>query len=153
MDGRRNPGIDRDMIGKSVLDRAKAFLCWDVFSQLSVQLAEVQEAVSYFYPPSDRKSIVVFYETGNPDFSVPLFHLFHEAGHLMQWEEYRESGKTDAYWEYVDMPTGPAKVAFETESWDKGRELITRFIQSQHLDHTLLNRYNACAKESIETYA
>jgi hypothetical protein len=37
------------MIQKSILDGAKAFLCWDEFPDMAIQLVALQNAVGYYY--------------------------------------------------------------------------------------------------------
>ena len=62
------------MITKSVLDRAKGFLCWDMFPKLTIQLIGQRNSVAYFYPPSNMfGSIIVFYNADIKDFQEPLF--------------------------------------------------------------------------------
>lgn len=139
-------------ITKTILDQAKAFLCWDIFRDLSIQLVEVQEVVSYYHPPLDRSSIIVYYERGNKDFSFPLFLLFHEVGHYLQFHEMRENGREDDFQEMIDNPTGPANIKFEEESWSKGKRIFEKFIKIQNLDESLLKDYDRAAEESIRSY-
>ena len=140
------------MITKDLLDQAKAFLCWDVFPDISIQLVEMKTAVSYYYPPSDRSTIVVYYERGSDDFSLPLIFLFHEAGHHLQYLERKKTGGESEFWERIDIPTGPFKAAFEQESWNRGRVLFETFVQTCGLDESQLKRYDSVAGQSIESY-
>ena len=140
------------MIGKAVLDQAKAFLAWDVFPELSIQLVETSQAVSYYTPPSGRSSLVVFYERGKDDFSFPLFLLFHEAGHHLQWRRAEQNRRTQQFWDAVNLTTGPEKTAFEREGWDLGRDLFHKFLQEFGLDDKLLDTYDRTADRSIDTY-
>lgn len=140
------------MVNKPILDQAKAFLCWDMFPGLVIQLIEVQEAVSYFLPPSGRNTIVVYYERGNPDFSLPLFFLFHEVGHYLQFKDMEKAGKQSDFWEIINIPTGSSKITFEEESWSMGRGIFRRFIQKHGLDEQLLKYYNKVARRCVDSY-
>lgn len=140
------------MVNKAVLDKAKAFLCWDTFPDISVQLIETQKAVSYFHPPAGRSTIIVYYERGNSDFSFPLFLLFHEAGHYLQYREMEMQGRESEFWRIIDTPTGPEKAAFEKQAWEKGREAFKTFVQEQGLEASLLKEYDKTARKSIRSY-
>jgi hypothetical protein len=141
------------MITKSILEEAKAFLCWDTFSDLAIQLVELQSATAYFYPKTNEQStIIVFYRSLNPDFSKPLFLLFHEAGHFLQFQEWKKNGRELDYWKMVNTATGGLKIKFEEESWDWGKDLIKDFIQKKNMDISILKEYEHFALESIETY-
>ncbi len=140
------------MVNKTILDQAKAFLCWDLFSDLSIQLVEIQEAISYFYPPSNRNSIILHYERGNPDFSISLFLLFHEVGHYLQFGDMRKAGEEAAFWDQTNTPTGPDKVMFEKVCWEKGRAILKQFVEKQSLDASLLREFDQFADRSTESY-
>ena len=140
------------MVNKSILDRAKAFLCWDLFPDLSIQLVEIKKAVSYFYPPSNRNTIIIHYERGNPDFSIPLFFLFHEVGHYLQYRDMRKVGEEAAFWNQTNTPTGTDKVIFEKACWEKGRAILKQFVEKQSLEASLLNRFDQFADRSTESY-
>ena len=140
------------MIGREIIDRAKAYLCWDIFPELNFQLVELQKAVSYFYPPSGHQTIIVFYEKGNPDFSVPLFLLFHEAGHCLQYQEMIESSHESDFWCKINLPSGPDRVSFEKESWAKGKILLREFIIKQNLSMNLIHAYEKQAARFLKTY-
>jgi hypothetical protein len=144
---------DIPMITKDVLDQAKSFLCWDTFPDLSIQLIELEGAAAYFYSPSNgRSTILVFYRNTNPDFSHPLFLLFHEAGHCLQFDEWMNSGRESDFWKILDETGGSIKAKFERESWNWGRELLEDFIQKNNLIPSLLEEYNAFAEEKIKSY-
>ncbi len=140
------------MISKSILDKAKSFLCWDIFSELSVQLIEIQESISYFFPPSKHPTIIVFYRKNETDFTIPLFHLFHEAGHLLQFKEMKHRDESKTFWENVNTPAGTEKIKFEKQGWQKGYTLLEKFIQKKNLDPEVLEKYDNHAEKSIETY-
>ena len=122
------------MISKSTLNNAKSFLCWEVFSRLTVQLIETKDSISYFFPPSQQPTIIVLYPKESTDFTIPLFHLFHEAGHLIQYHEMSHNRKSETFWKYVDSPTGNEKIKFETQGWKKGRNLLQKFLKKENLD-------------------
>jgi len=141
------------MISKQVLDSAKAFLCWDIFDNLTVQLIEIHGPSAYFLPcGSGQDTIVVFYRAGNPDFSKPLFYLFHEAGHCLQFDEWSKSGRADDFWKMINTPTGAIKKQFENESWQWSRDLFKDFIKKQNLPEDLLDEFDSFATECIATY-
>jgi len=140
------------MIYKSILNKAKSFLCWDLFSDLTVQLIETRDAVSYFLPPSSQPTIIVFYKKESEDFTLPLFHLFHEAGHLIQFNEMNSKQGSKTFWDYVNTPTGIEKIQFEKQGWQKGHTLLKNFIGIEKLDPDILKQYDDYAAKSIETY-
>ena len=140
------------MISKSTLQKAKSFLCWEVFSRLSVQLIERQKSISYFFPPAKQSTIIVFYPRKATDFTIPLFHLFHEAGHLIQYNEMNNIGKSKTFWNNVNTPTGREKMEFEKQGWQKGHVLLEKFINRENLDSNMLKQYDAYALESTKTY-
>lgn len=140
------------MIKKTTLDQAKAFLCWDRFTDLTVQLVETTDSVSYFYPPSSRSMIIVTYRKGASDFSRPLFRLFHETGHHLQFETLQKSGRETEFWEIVDTPTGLPKMAFEKNSWTIGKTVLEQFIRRHGLRNSLLRESDEYAKLCIQTY-
>lgn len=140
------------MVNKAILDKAKAFLCWDVFPDLSIQLVELNGPVSYYYPPSERNTIILHYERGNPNFSFPLFLLFHEVGHHLQFQEIQKNGAESDFWKIINVPTGPSKTKFEKEGWNKGRGVFEQFIRKHELEESLLKDYDRVAQNSIESY-
>ena len=83
---------------------------------------------------------------------MPLFFLFHEVGHYLRFHEMQEAGREDDFQKMIDIPTGPAKITFEEESWSKGKWVFEQFIRKQNLDETLLKHYDRVAKESIRSY-
>lgn len=142
------------MVPKTVLDQAKAFLCWDTFPDLTVQLIELQETAAYFYPPSnDRCTILVFYQRHGADYSRPLFLLFHEAGHLLQYEEWEKDGRTSDFWKVLNESSGSIKTAFERESWNWGRDLLEDFITKSGLEKGVLDAYDCYAGQCVQSYS
>ncbi|MFO7888838.1 MAG: hypothetical protein R6V04_00705 [bacterium] len=140
------------MVSKTIIHKAKSFLCWDIFSDLSVQLIEIQETVSYFLPPSRQSTIIIYHKKGTIDLTLPLFHLFHEAGHLIQFNEMDSKQGSKTFWDYVNTPTGKEKIQFEKLGWQKGHTLLKKFIKTEKLDPDILEQYDVYATKSIETY-
>ena len=136
----------------SILAAAKAYLCWDTFPDLSIQLVEMQDAVSFYYPPGRRGSIVCYTAPNCKDVSIPLFHLFHEAGHHEQYTEVKGTEDEARFRELVDTPTGEAKAAFEQISWKKGRKIFARFLEVHHLPTALLAAYDRYGRICVESY-
>jgi hypothetical protein len=141
-----------DMVSKEILNQAKAFLCWDTFPGLTIQLIEMQQAVAFFYPPSKKPTIIQYYERGTDDFSIPLFQLFHEAGHFLQFIRLQQEGKEQDFWEIIEEPTGQGRIIFERESWDLGKNLLHDFIKNANLDTSLIKSYGLFAEQSLESY-
>lgn len=142
------------MITKSVLDHAKVYLCWDRFPELSIQLVELQEAVAFFYPSaSQRESIVLFYQESNQDFREPLFLLFHEVGHLLQFYEFKKDRKLRPYRDLMEAVEGQEKVTFEKEAWERGRIVLSEFLQHEDIENeSLIHEYVAYSQKCIDTY-
>ena len=140
------------MITKHILDSAKAFLCWEILPDISVQLIETPGAVSYYYPPFSGQTIVIFYEKGNDDYTVPLYLLFHEAGHSLQYREMTKNGTESLFHTLINIPAGPERVAFEAQSWKIGKELLTLFMAKHDINSNILLRYENFAQKSIRTY-
>jgi hypothetical protein len=141
------------MISKSLLDAAKAFLCWDVFSDLAIQLVALQNAAAYYYPPGGSlQSIVLFYDPAQRDFSEPLFLLFHEAGHACQWRQMQAGGREGLFARLMTLDTGPEKVSFEAEAWRLGQELFRRFGENRGLGPELEERLAAYGRRCAESY-
>ena len=135
------------------MDDAKAFLCWDIFPNLSVQLIDVSSAIGYFLPPTnDRPTIVIFYRAGNPDFSRALYTLFHEAGHCLQYEEWERTDRVSEFQKVMDMGTGAIKTAFEREAWDWGRDMLKDFLKKKALEEDILENYDSFATKCLESY-
>jgi hypothetical protein len=142
------------MISKALLDAAKAFLCWDVFPDLAIQLVPLQHAVAYYYPPAGSlQSIVLFYDPAPRDFSEPLFLLFHEAGHACQWRQMQGSGRGGLFARLMALDTGPEKISFEAEAWRLGEELFRRFAEQRGLGPELAERLAAYGRRCAETYS
>ncbi|MFZ5517129.1 MAG: hypothetical protein ACOY90_10855 [Candidatus Zhuqueibacterota bacterium] len=117
------------MVGQAILFEAKAFLCWEKFPQATVQLIPIQDEVAYFFPPNnDASTITLFYNAQNRDCSGALFLLFHEAGHLMQWQHHAASDSTGQFWQLIHLDKGERKMQFETEAWKFARTLLEAFI-------------------------
>ncbi len=142
----------KNRIGKSILDAAKAFLCWDRFPDLTIQLIQIQASISYFHPPNDRNTIVLFCQKENRDYSIPLFLLFHEIGHYLQYGQLKKVGNESQFWQNINTPTGHTRTAFEQESWQKGKIYFSQFIEKNSLHPSLLSAYDQYAKMSIESY-
>jgi hypothetical protein len=141
------------MVPKSVLDHAKSFLCWDTFPDLTIQLIGLGETAAYFFPPSnDKSTVVVFYQKQAADFSRPLFLLFHEAGHLLQFQEWEKEGRAPDFQRITGESSGAIKTAFERESWNWGKDLFEDFIHAQKLDGGLIEAYETYAKTCIQSY-
>ena len=85
-------------------------------------------------------------------YAIPLFQLFHEAGHYIQYVEKKQKDKDSDFWEAINNPTGREKAAFEEESWIKGRELLLQFIHQSKLNPTLLEAYDRYAQKSTNSY-
>lgn len=139
-------------MNKSVLEKAKAFLCFDVFPGLSIQLVAMREAVSYYYPPFERSTIIVYYGIGISDFSTPLFHLFHEAGHHANFLRKKNENDVDAFHHALDNPTGSIRIEFEKQAWEEGRRLLMQFIEKEPMESALIESYDVYARKSINTY-
>lgn len=141
------------MIPKTLLDGAKAFLCWDMFPDLAIQLVELQNAAAYYYPPGGGlQSIVLFYDPEQRDFSEPLFLLFHEAGHACQWRQMQAGGRGGLFTPLMALDTGPEKVAFEREAWCLGQVLFQRFREKKGLGPELAERLAAYGRRCAESY-
>jgi hypothetical protein len=141
------------MISKSLLDAAKAFLCWDVFPDLAIQLVALQHAAAYYYPPGGSlQSIVLFYDPEQRDFSEPLFLLFHEAGHACQWRQMQAGGRGELFARLLALDTGPEKVSFEVEAWRLGEELSRSFAEKRGLGPELAERLAAYGRRCAESY-
>lgn len=137
------------MISKATLDKAKAFLCWDRFPDLSIQLVAMQEAVAYFYPPTNRSTIIVYYNRGSKDFALPLFFLFHEAGHYIQ---YIDMDNPEQFDRMMNLQHGREKQSFEKTAWLQGRKLLNEFIEKENLDTSFLSDYDIAKQKSLKTY-
>lgn len=142
------------MIDQSILFLAKAFLGWDKFPRLAIKLIPIEEAVAFFYPPeSDVSTIHVFYERNGRDFSIALFLLFHEAGHLSQWQNFSTQNKQQDYWQLIELDKGEAKVVFEGEAWANGKILLEEFIEKNNLQsRQLIDRYHDYSEQCLMTY-
>ncbi|MBN1479009.1 hypothetical protein EH223_15060 [candidate division KSB1 bacterium] len=137
------------MISKSLFFAAKAFLCWDVFSDVSIQLIPVEKAIGFYFSPENAvHSILLFYNPGQRDFAEPLFLLFHEAGHKKQYEK-----NSRTFHISMAEPNGMKRQIFETEAWQLARMLLDDFIKKQNLENELLQKFDTFARLAIQTYA
>lgn len=141
-------------ISKSHLFDAKAFLCWQAFDDLSVQLVPIRATVAYHYPPqNNRHSIILFYPEFQQDYSEPLFLLFHEAGHILQWKQLEKSGRIETGKRIMNLSKGRERVLFEEQAWTLGRELFMRFLDQDNLPRDeLLKGYAEYQKSCVNSY-
>jgi hypothetical protein len=141
------------VISKELLVSAKAFLCWEAVENLSVQLVPVQNAVAYYYPPQNvHHAIVIFFQPSASDFSEPLFLLFHEAGHALQYMRLCEQNREDYFQKMIDLDRGIEKMDFEKEAWAAGRDLLLRFLQKKALDLNLLAKFDLYSRACTLSY-
>ncbi len=140
------------MISKEVLIRAKEFLCWDVFPHLTIKLIEKEDPVSFYNPPFNRDTIIIFYNRGRYDFSCPLFLLFHEAGHCIQYREMKRSGNEDNFFNIINIHSGRERREFEKQAWIKGRVLLLEFIKKNGVGRAILNEYDSYSAKCIDSY-
>ena len=135
-------------VSKSTLIDAKAFLCWDVFQDIAIQLVPLQGAVAFYFPPDPTThSIVLFYDQSEDDFRQPLFLLFHEAGHKKQFEMLGKEFK-----KMMAIPNGKRRQNFELEAWHIGRLLFEDFVTTHNMDISFLQQFDQCAQKSIKSY-
>ena len=142
------------MLTKSVLDRAKAFLCWDMFPDLTIKLVMLKQPVAFYYPPNhEHHTIVLFYPESCDDFSELLFLLFHECGHYLQFQESRDRETEEEFWRLVNVVDGEEKGAFERDAWKRGAALLKEYLQRQSLPvEELLERYQDYAEHCLSSY-
>ena len=142
------------MISQTVLFEAKAFLCWEKFPNLTIKLIPIDEAIAFFYPPTpDLLTINLFYEKNSPDFSRALCLLFHEAGHVIQWQNFSDHNQTEQFWNNIQQDRGEKKVQFESQAWNWGEQLLAEFLTKINMDQTnLINVYKSYAEQSLLTY-
>lgn len=140
------------MISRSILHVAKAFLCWDVFKNLSIQLVPLQDAAAFHFPPQNHfHSIVLFYQQGLKDYSESLFMLFHEAGHVMH---YKNLSDPIEYEKLLQAPSGRSRMAFEQQAWDEALLLFRRFLKRADLDEgELLPLFATYSRLCISSYS
>lgn len=151
MDGK--PNGEMMPIGKEMLDRAKAFLCWDVFEDLTIQLIEIQQSVAFYYPPFQQGTIILYYERGIRDFRIPLFQLFHEAGHILQFKQWEQTGESLRFYEAMNSPGGPMRADFERDASEKGRDWLIRFMKARKDRNERIAEYDAWSRSAARTYA
>jgi len=142
------------MVDQSMLFQAKAFLCWDKFSELSIKLIPIDKSVAFFHPPATEVATInLFYEQDNVDFTREICLLFHEAGHLKQWQKFESQHREQEFWRLLDLDKGDEKVQFERDAWDFGAILLNEFVQENNLVLSqIMAQYQAFAEASIETY-
>jgi len=136
-------------LGVSTLFQAKSFLCWDVFpDQLAVQLIPMQANAGYYVPPGNPLlSIYIFYEPDAKNQSIPLFLLFHEAGHITVNTNEQSPART------LDVPNGPQRREFEKQAWNRGERLLTAFCRRQALaTESVLAAFQQYAETCLESY-
>lgn len=135
-------------ISKSILVDAKAFLCWDVFHDVSIQLVPLQNAAAFYYPPKSKThSIVLFYDATRDDFTESLFLIFHEAGHRQQYEIIGEM-----FEKIIEIPNGPQRQNFELEAWQLARLIFAEFVERFDFDADLLQQFDSFAQKSVNSY-
>jgi hypothetical protein len=142
------------MIDKSILFQAKAFLCWDRFPELSIQLVPLQSPVGYFYPQRlDLASIVLFYDVSKSDVTEALCFLFHEVGHFLQWRSASEKDEIKNFLKNLQLDKGKKKIEFETKAWELGKKILTEFIAHvDELTEKILTDFDKLKKQSLRTY-
>ena len=147
--------IENPKLQRGHLQRAKAFLCWDKFPMLSIQLVPIKGQVGYFFPPRhDYSQIVLFYSDHNDEFSDAIFLLFHEIGHYIQYNHYAEVGQSSEFSLLVEKDKGPQKMAFEKESWQLGSQVLIEFLGKEKIAaEGVLLAFNRFAEKSILTYS
>ncbi len=140
------------MVSFSTLKSAKAFLCWDEISDLSIQLVPVQKNTAWHYPPNTPlHSIVVYYDPDSFDLRNALFFLFHEAGHVLQWLAYKKDDNLTEFNKLLAIDKGEQKVAFEAIAWELGEKLLERFLLIERMDSLLSRDYELFAENSKTT--
>lgn len=141
------------MLPKSILDAAKAFLCWDVFPDMAIQLVALQSTAAFYYPPDNGlQSIVAFYDPQLQDFTEPLFLLFHEAGHACQWRQMKQEGQGELFARCMGLDKGAQKAAFERGAWRLGSGLFVQFSRSQGLSTRLYDQFTAYGRRCAASY-
>jgi len=141
-------------INKSLLETAKAFLCWDVFNELAIQLVPLNKATAYYFPPQNHlHSIIVFYQERQKDFSEPLFLLFHEAGHILQRKHLEKLGREENFTVLMNLDKGAEKVSFERDAWELAEPLFDRFIEKENLPQKEMKaRFKKYQEKSLHSY-
>ena len=142
------------MIDIPVLFHAKSFLCWDKYSDLSIKLIPIQNAVSFFYPPQKKLStIVLFYLPKTKNIIETLCFLFHEVGHYLQWN-FPKSAKTKYEFNILsNLDKGEPKIKFELEAWNRGKKVLIEFLQQEKVDQLyVLKKFDKLTEASLQTY-
>lgn len=130
-------------LNKAHLDRAKAFLCWDKFPDLSIQLIELGEAVGYFVPPAKLGTLFLFYSKTDANKNNALFLLFHEAVHYLQYQAGSFVSAFDSQENLVER---------ERNAWTLGRQLFLEYLEKESLPLDLEDGYDLFSQQSIQTY-
>jgi len=143
------------MMTQKLLHEAKAFLCWDKFHDLTIQLIPIDSAVAYFFPPdAGQKTILVFYLSDRTDYSEALFLLFHEAGHHVQYALIASKNMCESFKALMNQDKGSSKYQFEAEAWDAGRTLLVDFLSGHSMALSeILSAYDACSQRCLSSYA
>ena len=144
-----------ELVSKNLLFDAKAYVCWDVFSHLSVQLIPLETAVAFYYPPKNpNHTIVVFYLQSATDFAEPLFLLFHECGHVKQWQEFQQRNNTAQFYSNLNSPNLQEKQQLEIQAWQYAETLLRDFLRQQNMERAaILQRFNSYKNRCQSSYA
>ena len=136
-------------ITQALLFEAKAYLCWNANKDLSIQLVPDDKIPAYFIPKNNTmNSIILFYKGDGTDIAGSFFLLFHEAGHLQQFNENPET-----FQNMMNCDNGANKQHFEKQAWQNGRELLHQFLQAQQLHATdILDKYDHFADQALRSY-
>jgi len=142
------------MINQSLLFEAKAFLCWEKFPNLSIKFIPIAETVAFFHPPGrDILTINLFYEKNSQDHAQAICLLFHEAGHVAQWQNFSAHNRINEFWNSINLDKGEQKFNFEKQAWNLGEELLREFLDKINIDKNILNDvYKSYAEQSLMTY-
>ncbi len=143
------------LISKQMLFDAKAYVCWDVFSHLSVQLIPLDQPVAYYYPPQNpNHNIVVFYFASASEFAEPLFLLFHECGHVKQWKALQKGRNTSQFYASLNAADYNEKQQFEIQAWQHAEQLLADFLLQQYLEQpAIMQRFKSYRDECLRSYA
>ncbi len=142
------------MYPKQIIEQAKAFLCWDKFTDLTIKLVPLKNPVAFYDPPSETyNTIIVFYPVRSDDFLQVLFLLFHETGHYLQFQEYHRQREEQRFWDLVNSVDGPEKRNFEREAWEQGAAVLKEFLRQYGIpDEKVITQYISYADQCVKTY-
>lgn len=140
------------MISRSHLFEAKAFLCWDAFDDLFIQLVPLQNAAGYYFPPdNEHHSIILFYDDKLRDFCEPLFLLFHEAGHAVVYSQMYNGEK---HRQELQRHKGPLRAAFEKRAWEEAELLFVRFVEKIGIGECkVIDAFKDFSRSCINSYS